>query len=146
MVQSVCHAHAPVASPPNGMASATNPVARPSSLGVTCRRKQLFRQILKQSFHGLLQSIISVGGVEDAFACKTAKWACLRTSVRSRAMEMLFRISAVLMGLVGLLLVGCAVPGGIHKGYEGSPEAVENIAVLQWSQGDSGSVDHVDGR
>jgi len=38
-------------------------------------------------------------------------------------------LALVLMGLVGLLLVGCAVPGGIHKGYEGSPEAVENIAV-----------------
>ena len=46
------------------------------------------------------------------------------------------------LGLGALVLVSCAVPGGIYKGYEGPDRDLKEVAVLTWS---SPAVTHIDG-
>ncbi len=49
------------------------------------------------------------------------------------------------LGFLALMLISCAVPGGIYKGYEGPDRDVTELAVLDWSASKS-KVTHIDGK
>jgi len=52
-------------------------------------------------------------------------------------------IRLVSLGFLAVVLISCAVPGGIYKGYEGPDRDVTELAVLTWSRPD---VTHIDGK
>lgn len=49
------------------------------------------------------------------------------------------------LGFVALVIVSCAAPGGIYKGYEGPDRAPGEVAVLEWSTHPGGRVNEIDG-
>lgn len=50
------------------------------------------------------------------------------------------------LGLVALVLVSCAQPGGIYRGYEGPEKNAKDIALLDWSDRTSPWVTHIDSK
>jgi len=54
-------------------------------------------------------------------------------------------ISRLFVGLLAFVLVSCAVPGGIYKGYEGPEIDVTGLAVLDWTTTES-KITHIDGK